>query len=97
MIFCKSHSVNYRVVDVDCVDVKDRWIRRLGGGQVLINLLSSDLCHVRCACMAGHPNLNKKLQFLGEGRLHWDLPGSSLWCAVSFFVPCFLMPHAFYH
>lgn len=41
--------------------------------------LSSGLCHGRCACMAGHQNLNKKYLFCGpEGRSHGSCPGSPL-------------------
>uniref|UniRef100_A0A251LQX6 Uncharacterized protein n=1 Tax=Manihot esculenta TaxID=3983 RepID=A0A251LQX6_MANES len=41
--------------------------------------LSSDLCHDRCACMAGHPILNKIIDFeFCEWRSHGDCPGSPL-------------------
>lgn len=73
------------------------WMYKISGrkarwkGRVLDRSLSSDLCHDRCACMAGQKNISiKNNEFLVfEGRQHgFVLPRVSppVWCALSVFV-----------
>ncbi|ONH96822.1 hypothetical protein PRUPE_7G154100 [Prunus persica] len=69
-----------------CIRCRDERLR--GRVCVLDRSLSSDLCHDRCACMAGHKNtlIKKQKRFFGlEGRLHGVLPRVSpsvVWCVI---------------
>ncbi|KAG6666537.1 hypothetical protein CIPAW_01G037500 [Carya illinoinensis] len=46
--------------------------------QILRRSFVHDMQHLRCACMVGHNNYNKKLTIFGlRGRSHWSFPGVS--------------------